>query len=139
MATTDLLHKNLTGAQLHEPKGVEKAGTDTVYIADGEGSGVWQKMPLNAVEFSRGQVSSANVSDMEPILELDSSAIVAALSNRVSPSTSFEDCDKNTKEICKQLENITTELTKVFDNTYSLYSTLETLRQQLLNAGIIKE
>lgn len=34
-------HKNLTGASLHEPKGVAAAGADTAYIADGAGSGAW--------------------------------------------------------------------------------------------------
>lgn len=34
-------HKNLTGASLHEPKGVASAADGTVYIADGAGSGAW--------------------------------------------------------------------------------------------------
>lgn len=35
------LHKNLTGADLHEPKGVASATSGQVYIANGSGSGVW--------------------------------------------------------------------------------------------------
>ena len=35
------LHKDLTGAELHEPKGVETALSGQVYIADGNGSGSW--------------------------------------------------------------------------------------------------
>lgn len=34
-------HRNLTGAALHEPKGIETAASGTVYIADGAGSGTW--------------------------------------------------------------------------------------------------
>lgn len=34
-------HKNLTGDQLHEPKGVETAAAGSVYVADGAGSGTW--------------------------------------------------------------------------------------------------
>lgn len=34
-------HKNLTGANLHEPKGVDAAAIGTVYEADGAGSGSW--------------------------------------------------------------------------------------------------
>jgi len=37
------LHSDLTGADLHEPKGVAGASADTVYVADGAGSGTWQK------------------------------------------------------------------------------------------------
>ena len=35
-------HNELTGTQLHEPKGVASADEGTVYTADGAGSGVWQ-------------------------------------------------------------------------------------------------
>lgn len=36
-------HNTLTGAQLHEPKGVESALVRTVYTADGLGSGSWSE------------------------------------------------------------------------------------------------
>lgn len=36
------LHKDLTGAELHEPKGIETAAAGTVYVANGSGSGSWQ-------------------------------------------------------------------------------------------------
>lgn len=38
---TTVAHKDLTGADLHEPKGVSTAGTGTVYVANGSGSGAW--------------------------------------------------------------------------------------------------
>ena len=34
-------HSTLPDAQLHEPKGVAGAATQTVYVANGAGSGVW--------------------------------------------------------------------------------------------------
>ena len=34
-------HSALTGASLHEPKGVATAASGEVYIADGSGSGAW--------------------------------------------------------------------------------------------------
>lgn len=37
------VHSTLTGADLHEPKGADGATANTVYIANGLGSGVWQK------------------------------------------------------------------------------------------------
>lgn len=39
MATVQ--HSDLTGANLHEPKGIEGASSGQVYIADGAGSGAW--------------------------------------------------------------------------------------------------
>lgn len=34
-------HKNLTGVNLHEPKGAATAVSGAVYVADGAGSGTW--------------------------------------------------------------------------------------------------
>lgn len=34
-------HSDLTGANLHEPKGVATATVDKVYVSDGAGSGAW--------------------------------------------------------------------------------------------------
>lgn len=35
------LHKDLTGTDLHEPKGIAAASSGQVYVADGLGSGAW--------------------------------------------------------------------------------------------------
>jgi len=35
-------HKDITGADLHEPKGVASANAGEIFIADGAGSGSWQ-------------------------------------------------------------------------------------------------
>ncbi len=35
------LHKDLTGAELHEPKGASTAAAGSVYVANGSGSGAW--------------------------------------------------------------------------------------------------
>ena len=37
-------HKNISEADLHESKGVSTALVDTLYIADGAGSGAWAKL-----------------------------------------------------------------------------------------------
>ncbi|CAB4170045.1 hypothetical protein UFOVP1528_44 [uncultured Caudovirales phage] len=41
----NVAHSSLTGANLHEPKGVATATVDQVYQADGAGSGAW-KLPI---------------------------------------------------------------------------------------------
>lgn len=37
-------HASLTGANLHEPKGVASATSNKVYVSNGSGSGTWQKL-----------------------------------------------------------------------------------------------
>lgn len=44
------LHKDLTGADLHEPKGVELASPHTVYLANGVGGGSWAKVPAAGID-----------------------------------------------------------------------------------------
>lgn len=46
------LHHELTGADLHEPKGVESASANTVYAADGAGSGTWKKVNVSMIDTS---------------------------------------------------------------------------------------
>lgn len=40
------VHKDLTGADLHEPKGADTATAGKVYVSDGAGSGVWTDASL---------------------------------------------------------------------------------------------
>ena len=61
------LHKDLTGADLHEPKGIESAADGTVYEADGSGSGNWvsrlsEVYNLNQYELTQqiADISTAN-------------------------------------------------------------------------------
>jgi len=37
----DIEHSTLSGAELHEPKGIGSANADEAYVADGTGSGNW--------------------------------------------------------------------------------------------------
>lgn len=37
----DTIHRNLTGADLHEPKGADTALANMVYVSNGVGSGLW--------------------------------------------------------------------------------------------------
>lgn len=45
------LHKDLTGANLHEPKGVSAASSGQVYAADGAGSGAWTTLAIPSGTF----------------------------------------------------------------------------------------
>src|SRR3990172_5109794 len=40
-------HKDITEANLHQPKGVSTAAVDTVYVANGAGSGTWEAPPFS--------------------------------------------------------------------------------------------
>lgn len=44
MATVQ--HSTLTSGELHEPKGIDTASANEIYIANGNGSGSWQAVPV---------------------------------------------------------------------------------------------
>lgn len=46
-------HKDLTGADLHEPKGAASASAGEVYVADGAGSGDWNPQAGSFVALTR--------------------------------------------------------------------------------------
>ena len=43
-------HKNLTGSNLHEPKGIASATANKVYVSNGSGSGSWQVLPEESID-----------------------------------------------------------------------------------------
>ena len=49
------LHKDLTGVDLHEPKGAATAASGTAYVANGSGSGAWSKIPLGSLDLTSVQ------------------------------------------------------------------------------------
>lgn len=46
------LHQDLTGADLHEPKGAASAASGRVYVADGAGSGSWIKLTTSSLDLT---------------------------------------------------------------------------------------
>lgn len=46
------LHKDLTGTDLHESKGVATAAANNLYVADGAGSGTWKKLTLSTLDLT---------------------------------------------------------------------------------------
>jgi hypothetical protein len=49
------LHKDLTGTDLHEPKGQATAAINTLYVANGAGSGTHQKIALASLDLTSVQ------------------------------------------------------------------------------------
>lgn len=60
---SDLQHADLTDPDIHEPKGTSAAAADTVYVADGAGSGEWKKVDEAAIDYSA--VADAISDDIE--------------------------------------------------------------------------
>lgn len=56
MATVE--HADIIDPQIHEPKGITTAAANRVYVSDGDGSGSWSRVPLQALTDSVNAFSS---------------------------------------------------------------------------------
>jgi len=68
----DVEHKNLTGASLHEPKGAAAATADKIYVADGAGSGTWEKITADSIDTN--SIKNVNEVSLEFVIDDLSSA-----------------------------------------------------------------
>lgn len=60
-------HANLTGTDLHEPKGAAAAASGTVYVSDGAGSGSWTSLAASKVTVADADGNFAGT-DVETVL-----------------------------------------------------------------------
>ena len=88
-------HSSLSDPNLHEPKGVSTAAANTVYLANGSGSGTWT--PVNRTPGTGwGQYTNAlyvgtnalAISTTEVLVPFDTNAIVTQLPISLTGSTS---------------------------------------------------
>jgi hypothetical protein len=56
-------HSDITDPEIHEPKGASAAGADTVYIADGAGSGAWSGVTGDALDATAATKIQAWIDD----------------------------------------------------------------------------
>ena len=72
---SDIQHSQLPDELLHEPKGASTALEGTVYIADGEGSGSFDFLPMSDVAYTRTEVASLTPATITSTVSLDGSSL----------------------------------------------------------------
>jgi hypothetical protein len=82
-------HSTLTGADLHEPKGVASANSGEVYVADGSSSGAWEKLSADNVLVSdpNGVFTATNVETVLYEIYRTENLIEYAFDDISNPST----------------------------------------------------
>lgn len=80
------LHKDLTGANLHEPKGAASASAGQVYVADGSGSGAWTAQAGSYVTVTRTFADVSTAGDLYAVVPVGGtiSKIFAVLDAAIS-------------------------------------------------------
>lgn len=135
MATTDLLHKNLTDPQLHEPKGVAAASENTVYFANGKGTGAWKPVTFDLLKFNKTPVKSATLEEFVLTDPLELS--FAGVPGTDIKSTGAVTTDNNMYRVVKEIEKIRETILANQANITALNKTVEDLKKALVQLGVI--
>lgn len=73
------LHRDLTGSDLHEPKGADTASANTAYFADGSGSGSWRKITASDIDSSVQNPNTVYMNAVIPDVSTASFVLVPVL------------------------------------------------------------
>lgn len=72
----DIEHSELPDELLHEPKGASTAAAGTVYVADGNGSGSFKKLPTSNLDVSAQSVSDVDVAQIDDTVMLTAPSLI---------------------------------------------------------------
>lgn len=129
MAQGDIEHNELPDELLHEPKGASTAAAGTVYIADGAGSGSFQKLPTTSLD-----IASTSIIDITP------STIDATIS--LSGETLSQVADGTLTDVQAYVgipQEITSKINENAAELLRLYNNQSQINQQVSNSIAILE
>ena len=136
MATTDLLHKNLTDPQLHEPIGISTAEENTVYIANGKGSGEWKPMEFSYLEINPVPVEKVELSSKSEVAAINDTALTAGFTGSMV-AVSEANIAHNLKQLSTQFKQLKASLEIAHANIEKLYGAHEKIREALTTLGVL--
>ena len=81
----DVQHSTMTGADLHEPKGAGAASASTVYVANGSGTGTWQKISTSEIDatFNNANLLAMTL-DFDDLATAHSRFVVAPIAGTIT-------------------------------------------------------
>lgn len=78
MAIGDIQHSQLPDNLLHEPKGASTAAAGTTYLADGNGSGAFAKVPVTSLDIAVPSVANLVPTSITSTTTLNDSGLTVA-------------------------------------------------------------
>lgn len=78
MAIGDIQHSQLPDNLLHEPKGASTAAAGTTYLADGNGSGAFAKVPVTSLDIAVPSVANLTPTSITSTTTLNDSGLTVA-------------------------------------------------------------
>lgn len=142
---SDIQHSQLPDELLHEPKGASTALEGTVYIADGEGSGSFDFLPMSDVAYTRTEVASLTPATITSTVSLDGSTlsqtpdgVLLDVPAQVDvPVAITNKINENAAELLRLYNNQATINSNISDAISALETKLNDLITALNTAGVI--
>lgn len=138
-------HSELTGALCHEPKGADTAAANTVYIANGSGSGSFQQVPLSIINFTKTTVADITPTAIDDAVVIDGTNLTQITNEEMAdvpysagltvPGTNA--LNKNLRELYKYTINANTRITELNTAITNLNNKLNALLAALRSAGVV--
>lgn len=109
----DIEHSELPDELLHEPKGASTAAAGTVYVADGNGSGSFKKLPTSNLDVSAQSVSDVDVAQIDDTVMLTAPSLTQVADGVLEevtpvaglPIEMFNAINKNSAELFRLYES----------------------------------
>lgn len=138
-------HSELPDNLLHEPKGASTASENTVYVANGSGSGEFKKIDLGIVEFTRGDVDDIIPTDISDSIVIDASGLLQISNGMMTDipygtSLTISETDiinKNFRELYEHSQNTNTIVTELKTSIDNLNDKINELITILKTAGVV--
>lgn len=113
MATGDIEHNELPDELLHEPKGASTAVAGTVYVADGAGSGSFQKLPTTSLNISPVSIQDITPSTIDSTISLSGDTLSQAADGTLTDIQAFVGIPQ---EITSKINENAAELLRLYNN-----------------------
>ena len=147
MAIGDIQHSELPDNLLHEPKGASTAAAGTLYIADGEGSGTFAKVPVTSLDIAVPSVADLVPTTITSTTTLDGSGLTVAADGTLTdvaasaaiPVTYTVTINKNASEVVRLFNNqsqINADIRTAVDN---LETKLDAVIDALKGLGLLDD
>ena len=146
MAQGDIEHSELPDNLLHEPKGASTAAAGTVYVANGAGSGSFQKLPTTSLNITVPTVTAAAHSVVDGTVVLDGSTLSQTADGSLTdipslvniPQTLTNKINENAAELLRLYNNQKQINQQVSTSLVNLENKLNTVIDALKGIGVFK-
>lgn len=113
MAQGDIEHNELPDELLHEPKGASTAAAGTVYIADGAGSGSFQKLPTTSLDIASVSILDITPSTIATTVTLDGAELAQVADGTLTDVQAYVGIPQ---EITSKINENAAELLRLYNN-----------------------